>query len=40
MATVAVFDYIEVFYNQRRRRSPLELVSPAAFERRQATAPA
>jgi transposase InsO family protein len=28
-----VFDYIEVFYNQRRRHSTLGLVSPAAFER-------
>jgi transposase InsO family protein len=29
-----VFDYIEVFYNQRRRHSTLGQVSPAAFERR------
>jgi putative transposase len=28
------FDYIEVFYNQRRRHSTLGQISPAAFERR------
>jgi transposase InsO family protein len=28
-----LFDYIEVFYNQRRRHSTLDYVSPAAFER-------
>ena len=33
-ATVALFDYIEVFYNQRRRHSTLGQISPAAFERR------
>jgi putative transposase len=32
-AKMAVFDYLEVFYNQRRRHSTLGLVSPAAFER-------
>jgi transposase InsO family protein len=32
-----LFDYIEVFYNQRRRHSTLGQISPAAFER-QATA--
>jgi transposase InsO family protein len=29
-----LFDYIEVFYNQRRRHSTLGQVSPSAFERR------
>jgi putative transposase len=29
-----LFDYIEVFYNQRRRHSTLGQISPAAFERR------
>ena len=33
-ATMALFDYIEVFYNQRRRHSTLDQVSPAEFERR------
>jgi len=33
-AKMALFDYIEVFYNQRRRHSTLGLISPAAFERR------
>ena len=33
----ALFDYIEVFYNQRRRHSTLGQISPAAFERRTAT---
>ena len=32
-AKVALFDYIEVFYNQRRRHSTIGYVSPAAFER-------
>jgi transposase InsO family protein len=31
-----LFDYIEVFYNQRRRHSTLGQISPAAFERRTA----
>ena len=35
-AKMALFDYIEVFYNQRRRHSTLGLISPAAFERRAA----
>jgi putative transposase len=33
-AKMAVFDYIEVFYNQRRRHSTLVQISPAAFEAR------
>ena len=33
-ATMALFDYIEVFYNQRRRHSTIGQVSPAAYERR------
>jgi putative transposase len=32
-AKAALFDYIEVFYNQRRRHSTLGQISPAAFER-------
>ncbi len=35
-ATLELFDYIEVFYNQRRRHSTLGQISPAAFERRAA----
>ena len=31
---MAPFDYIEVFYNQRRRHSTIGYVSPAVFERR------
>ena len=30
-----LFDYMEMFYNQRRRHSTLGQISPAAFERRQ-----
>ena len=37
-AKVELFDYIDVFYNQRHRHSTLGQISPAAFER--ATAPA
>src|SRR4051812_21779910 len=33
-AKVELFDYIEVFYNQRRRHSTLGQISPAEFERR------
>jgi len=32
-AKMKLFDYIEVFYNQRRRHSTIGYVSPAAFER-------
>jgi len=35
-AKMELFDYIEVFYNQRRRHSTLDQISPAAFERRAA----
>ena len=30
---VDLFDYIEVFYNQQRRHSSLEYVSPAEYEK-------
>jgi len=33
-AKTALFDYIEVFYNQRRRHSTIGQISPAAYERR------
>jgi putative transposase len=33
-ATMELFDYIEVFYNQRRRHSTIGRISPAAFEGR------
>ena len=32
-AKMELFDYIEVFYNQRRRHSTIGQVSPAAFEK-------
>ena len=31
-ARTAVFDYIETFYNRRRRHSTLGMLSPADFE--------
>jgi transposase InsO family protein len=37
-AKMELFDYLEVFYNQRRRHSTLGQISPAAFERRTAAA--
>jgi putative transposase len=37
-ATRELFDYLEVFYNQRRRHSTLGQISPAVFERRAAGA--
>ena len=33
-AKAELFDYIEVFYNQRRRHSSAGRMSPAAFEQR------
>jgi transposase InsO family protein len=33
LAEEAVFDYIEVFYNQQRRHSAIGYLSPAAYER-------
>ena len=30
--TNAIFDYIEVFYNRRRRQSQLDYMTPAEFE--------
>jgi putative transposase len=33
-ATIKLVDYVEVFYNQRRRHSTLGQISPAAYERR------
>jgi len=35
-AKMEVFDYLEVYYNQRRRHSTLGQISPAEFERRNA----
>ena len=32
-----LFDYIEVFYNQRRRHSTLDYLSPARYERERIT---
>jgi transposase InsO family protein len=32
-----LFDYIEVFYNQKRRHSTLDYVSPAQYERKRVT---
>ena len=32
-ARLAIFDYLEVFYNLRRRHSALGQVAPAAYER-------
>lgn len=32
-AKMELFDYIEVFHNQRRRHSTLDQIRPAAFER-------
>jgi putative transposase len=37
-AKIALFEYIEAFYNQRRRHSTLGQISPAAYEQRAARA--
>lgn len=39
-AKLAVFDYLETFYNPRRRHSAIGQISPAAFEERYAESPA
>jgi len=36
-AKTELFDYIAVFYNQRRRHSTLGQISPAEFEKRAST---
>jgi len=36
-AKMELFDYLDVFYNQRRRHSTLGQISPAPFERRATT---
>ena len=36
-AKMELFDYLEVFYNQRRRHSTIRQVGPAAFEKARAT---
>ena len=36
-AKMELFDFMEVFYNQRRRHSTLGQISPAEFERRRIT---
>jgi transposase InsO family protein len=33
-ARTAIYEYIEVFYNRRRRHSSLEYLSPSEYERR------
>lgn len=37
LAKEQLFDYIEVFYNQQRRHSSIDYVSPARYERQRAT---
>jgi putative transposase len=34
-AKTALFDYIEVFYNRKRRHSSLGYLSPVAYEERE-----
>jgi transposase InsO family protein len=31
---IAIFDFIEVFYNTHRRHAAIGLISPAEYERR------
>jgi putative transposase len=38
-ATRELFEYVEVFYNQRRRHSTLDYASPAGYERQMSRAP-
>jgi putative transposase len=38
--TTAIFDYIEAFYNRRRRHSTLDYLSPTDYEDRNASATA
>jgi putative transposase len=38
-ARAALFDYLEIFYNRRRRHSALGYLSPDTFERRQLDTP-
>jgi len=38
--TTAIFDYVEGFYNRRRRHSTLDYLSPTDYEQTYATAPA
>ena len=38
-AKIALFEYLEVFYNQQRRHSTVGQISPAAYERQAATRP-
>jgi putative transposase len=33
-ARTAIYEYLEVFYNRRRRHSALDYLSPADYERR------
>jgi putative transposase len=39
IAKEQLFDYIEVFYNQQRRHSAIDYVSPAEYERAQRALP-
>jgi transposase InsO family protein len=31
----AIFEYLEIFHNRQRRHSPLQMLTPIEFERRQ-----